>query len=346
MEGLHVSAGLRAAALFIDKLADLIPAKHLNDSSAQSDVRFLKKAEREAKTAQWRSDFQERKRERLNPDHKHDDGNKRDGGDRRDAPEGPEGPKGPDSGPAVNGNTSDALRLKLQKRLEEMRKKRKADELQEKVKSVKEWKNDALDPGRKKAAGQQRQARQKLSKAKGGSVAAGKNTSNDTRNQLKGKKVPNHEAEPQQKNDFSFSKIEFDGQPQFKKRGSKKPSKQDLLEQIEKDQNRVLTKAEEKAKAWKAALARVHGEKVLDNPRLLRKSIKKDTKSAEKRQKTWNERVEKVKEQHKQKQHKRRANLQARATGKIQKKIQRREKKLTGGNRAGFEGRKSTPIKM
>jgi hypothetical protein len=302
---MHFVPALRSAALFIDKLAELIPAKHLNESSAQCDVRFLKKAEREAKTAQWRSEFQELKRERLNPDGR---------------------------------GASEDLRLKLQKRLEEMRTKRKADDLQEKVKAVKEWKGEALAAGRRKAAGQQRQARQKLSKAKGSSVAAGKSTPNDTGNtgnQPKGKKA-----------EFSFSKLEFDGQPQFKKRGGKKkPSKQDLLEQIEKDQNRVLTKAEEKAKTWKAALARVQGEKVLDDARLLRKSIKKDTKSAEKRQKAWNERVEKVKEHQKQKQHKRRANLQTRAAGKIQKKIQRREKKLTGGNRAGFEGRKSTPIK-
>lgn len=297
---------LRAAALFIDRLADLIPAKHLNDSSAQVDVRYLKKAERERTITELKEQHAIRKRSMLDPD----DGN--------------------------GSLASDALRVKLQKRLEEMRKKRKADELQEKVKCAREWKSDALDVGRKKAAGQQRQARQKLSKAN-----ARTNTSDK-----KGPKPRALQAEPRQGNDFSFSKMEFDGQPEFKRRGSKKPSKQDLLEQIEKDQHRVLTKAEEKARAWRAALARVHGEKVLDDPRLLRRSLKKTAKSFEKKQKAWTERVEKVKEQHKQKQHRRKANLQARATGKRERKIQRREKKLTGGgNRAGFEGRKSTPIK-
>ena len=42
--------------------------------------------------------------------------------------------------------------------------------------------------------------------------------------------------------------------------------------------------------AWKAALLRAGGEKVLDDPRLLRKSLKKDAKRREKSAKGWEER--------------------------------------------------------
>ncbi len=359
-----------SASLFIDRLVDLIPAKYMDDSAGHEDVRYLKKAERVTKKEEFKRQFKADKRQRLDPEKATEQ--------RKSTPAvaPPAAPLSVADAPQPKSGGNDVLRLKLQKRLEEMRKQRKADEQKEKVKSVKDWKEDAMGVGRKKAAAQQRQAqRQKTSKAGKLRLDDGPNAkSNETSNARSGSgskaehQRKNRGIEGQtgagkkgakgdrgdrgdrgdQSNDFSFGKLEFGGGdgPQHGKKKKVKPSKQSLLEQVEKDQGRVLTKAEEKAKAWKAALARAHGEKILDDPKLLRKSIKKDAKSAEKKQKAWADRMEKVKEQKDQKQQKRKANLQSRIDAKRDKKIQRREKKLAGaGNRAGFEGRKSTPIK-
>lgn len=49
--------------------------------------------------------------------------------------------------------------------------------------------------------------------------------------------------------------------------------------------------------AWKSAMMRASGEKVLDDPKLLRKSLKKEQKRKEKSAKGWQERTQKQQEQ-------------------------------------------------
>lgn len=56
--------------------------------------------------------------------------------------------------------------------------------------------------------------------------------------------------------------------------------------------------------AWGAALARAGGEKVLDDPRLLKKSLKKEAKLKAKKAAVWQDRVSKQKEQQQAKQQK------------------------------------------
>ena len=55
---------------------------------------------------------------------------------------------------------------------------------------------------------------------------------------------------------------------------------------------------------WQSALARAAGEKVLDDPKLLRRSLKKQTKAREKSGKAWQERQQKEQEQQSHKQQK------------------------------------------
>ena len=43
--------------------------------------------------------------------------------------------------------------------------------------------------------------------------------------------------------------------------------------------------------AWRAALLRARGEKVLDDPRLLRRSAKREAKTKAKRKQAWQQRV-------------------------------------------------------
>ncbi len=55
----------------------------------------------------------------------------------------------------------------------------------------------------------------------------------------------------------------------------------------------LLPQAKAQEAAWKAALARAAGEKVLDDPKLLRKSLKREMKRKEKHGKAWKVRAEK-----------------------------------------------------
>lgn len=58
------------------------------------------------------------------------------------------------------------------------------------------------------------------------------------------------------------------------------------------------------AEAWRAALSRASGEKVLDDPKLLRKSLKREEQDKARKQKRWQERMTAQQEQQQKKQDK------------------------------------------
>ncbi|KAG0593072.1 hypothetical protein KC19_1G303600 [Ceratodon purpureus] len=89
--------------------------------------------------------------------------------------------------------------------------------------------------------------------------------------------------------------------------------------------------------AWSAAVSRAAGEKVLDDPKLLKKSIKREEGIRNKSAKKWQERKEMEKKGQQKKQDTRKEHIQQRATEKKERSIAKREKKLA---RPGFEGRK------
>jgi len=315
-------------AVFFDRLVDLIPAKHyLVPEEGPVAMRFLEKSKREAIREEFKRKHKDNKRAKLDPDQA--------GGTvealRKQETERKKAQRGV---PVVQQNgfpDKEALRERLKKKLEEMRVQRKAEENSEKVKSVKEWKDGALQTGRKKAAVQQKQARQKISKVDRLAKSSRKGSEKGVEKKQQGGNAPKKVTG----SEFSFGRLDFGQEDGIKKKN--KLSKQEILEKVEKDRERVLSKEEEKKRAWKAALARAHGEKVLDDPKLLKKSIKKDEKIREKKSQAWAERTEKVKEKQNQRQQKRRDNIQARIDSKKASKKERREKKLL---RAGFEGRK------
>lgn len=82
-----------------------------------------------------------------------------------------------------------------------------------------------------------------------------------------------------------------------------------------------------KEKKWKAALDRASGQKVKDNPELLKKALKRKEKMKEKRKKVWEERKENVEEKLKRKQAKRERNLQKRKDSKKDTKLKKALKK-------------------
>lgn len=89
------------------------------------------------------------------------------------------------------------------------------------------------------------------------------------------------------------------------------------------------TKAGEIAtkQSWQKAMQRAEGQKILDNPQLLKKKIKRIERSKRKSEREWKERNEEVTRSIKEQQDRRNKNLADRA----KKKLERRREKVSGG---------------
>ncbi|KAL5232438.1 hypothetical protein ABZP36_031214 [Zizania latifolia] len=122
-----------------------------------------------------------------------------------------------------------------------------------------------------------------------------------------------------------------------KKRRIKKNSKKAALEQAKRIQQAKEDPKKATKLAWDLATRRAAGEKVHDDPKLIKESMKKDKKRQQKHAEQWKERQKMVDKQKKEKQSKRTENIRERAHQKKMRKIEKREKKLM---RPGFEGRK------
>ncbi|EGD76475.1 hypothetical protein PTSG_07591 [Salpingoeca rosetta] len=139
---------------------------------------------------------------------------------------------------------------------------------------------------------------------------------------------------------LAFSKFEFANDNRKKKA---KPNPKQLLQMAEREKQEIeALKASDAAKAaevvekkgWDKALKRAEGEKVFDNPKLMKKAIKTRERKKAKSKKTWEARVAAVEKEQKERQEKRERNLQARKDAKKQRKLKKMQKK-----RPGFEGK-------
>jgi hypothetical protein len=128
-----------------------------------------------------------------------------------------------------------------------------------------------------------------------------------------------------------------------KKKGKSDPKT--ALEAAKNKQARLNALDEEKRKdiqekdLWLAAKKRAQGERVLDNPKLLQKSVKRLDKAKLKSEKEWNERKDNVVKGREMKQKKRDANLKKRREEKGQKGKKKSKPAKKVKPRAGFEGR-------
>lgn len=135
-----------------------------------------------------------------------------------------------------------------------------------------------------------------------------------------------------------FSKFDFTDSNKKEKRKNEFKGKdyKRLLEKVEK-RNEKINKLKSKDEAagkilqdkykWKAAFDKAVGEKVKDNPELLKKALKRKEKIKIKTKKKWQDRENTVKKQQAAKQEKRNKNLQARKQAKKDKKIKKAIKK-------------------
>lgn len=88
---------------------------------------------------------------------------------------------------------------------------------------------------------------------------------------------------------------------------------------------------------WRSAVARARGDKVLDDPKMLRRSLKRRQREQQRSAAAWEQRTQQQQERQQAQQAKRHDNLAARTATKLENKKAKREKKLL---RPGFEGRK------
>ena len=231
----------------------------------------------------------------------------------------------------------EALRKRLEKKIQDSREKRKANEHEKKVKDAKNWREQ-----REKMKLEKKEREKRMKKI----VDAKKREA--MRDNSNGKKTGD---EIDDEGDFpkmnlEFGNVDVDEVPTSRINGKKrKETKKDLLSKALQreqdladaggDQTKEGKRVAEKH-AWEASLKRARGEKVLDDPKLLRKSVKREEKKKQKSIEKWSERTKTVQDQQNAKKKKRKENIKAKADEKIEKNIERREKKR---NRPGFEGR-------
>ncbi|KAF9161842.1 surfeit locus protein [Actinomortierella ambigua] len=154
------------------------------------------------------------------------------------------------------------------------------------------------------------------------------------------------------KGEVRFSKFEFEGMNK-KKKGPTDAKGQ--LKQVEKQKEKLAAlqaSNPEKASAvkekdtWKKALQLAQGDKVKDDAKLLKKTIKREETLKKKKAKDWSERKSSVKKAQDQKLKKREENIQSRIDAKKNKGKKGSNSSAgakKGGNkakgRAGFEGK-------
>lgn len=97
-------------------------------------------------------------------------------------------------------------------------------------------------------------------------------------------------------------------------------AKQQKLDKLRKEDKDKASQLEEK-ETWKKALSMASGEKVKDDVKLLKKTIKREEHVKLKSAKVWNERKDKIKKEEADKQKKRNANIQKKIDEKKDRKM-------------------------
>eukprot|EP00246_Nothoceros_aenigmaticus_P017113 TRINITY_DN814_c0_g3_i1.p1 TRINITY_DN814_c0_g3~~TRINITY_DN814_c0_g3_i1.p1 ORF type:complete len:241 (+),score=49.12 TRINITY_DN814_c0_g3_i1:165-887(+) len=144
--------------------------------------------------------------------------------------------------------------------------------------------------------------------------------------------------------DLEFGRVKMGGFDVLGVRAHKKrpkPSKKQLLtkalELLKEIQDPKNGQEVASNHSWTAAARRAAGEKVLDDPKLLQRSLNKENHQRQKSAQKWQERKDNERKQFQEKQQKRQDHIANRADAKRDRLISKREKKLL---RPGFEGRK------
>ncbi|KQK13506.1 ribosomal RNA-processing protein 14-C [Brachypodium distachyon] len=137
--------------------------------------------------------------------------------------------------------------------------------------------------------------------------------------------------------DIMYGNVLVDPKEARRRKKRRVKNKKKELEQAKRMQRAKEDPKKATKMAWDVATRRAAGEKVHDNPKLIKESMKKDKKRQQKHAEQWKDRQKTVDSKRKEKQNTRKENIKERAQQKKMRKIEKREKKLI---RPGFEGRK------
>ncbi|KAJ1835485.1 hypothetical protein LPJ63_001105 [Coemansia sp. RSA 2711] len=370
-----LTASLQKHAQIFDGLLRLIPPKlYLPDESEKtSNNRFMKNTKKETSSKQKDADRKARasaKADRLNPDklktvpdlqaekleqQENEKKNKKD----EEAPaandvnqeqlnmskmdidmDGEKETEADVVPMAVPGSIGE-LRQKLQARIQNLRQKRKAPE----------------DDVSREALLEKRMKRRKSTKE---AKAKAKKAGSAGREQVLGSKTPNANGTDEAggsgstKDNIYFGRLTTGMIKKKKGMGAKQQlakveGKRKELSDLRKEDAAKADMLEEKSK-WNKALDLAKGEKVKDDPKLLRKTIRREEQQKKKSGREWTDRKKQVATQIKERVDKREANLKARVEAKkmkkqgkskksIQKVLLTAKKGASGKARPGFEGK-------
>ncbi|XP_029168171.1 LOW QUALITY PROTEIN: surfeit locus protein 6 homolog [Nylanderia fulva] len=103
--------------------------------------------------------------------------------------------------------------------------------------------------------------------------------------------------------------------------------KKEKLKQLENSGDKEKAEDIKEKDAWKSALAKASGEKVKDNPELLKRTIKQKEQKKKHSANKWNSRIEKVQKSKQERQEKRQQNIMKRKKEKKSNKLKKAAKK-------------------
>lgn len=131
---------------------------------------------------------------------------------------------------------------------------------------------------------------------------------------------------------FDFSEIGAKKKPPKTEKDPKKVLEQlkqrkEKLKELEQSGEKEKAEEMKEKEAWKAALAKAGGEKVKDDPDLLKKTIKRQEQKKKQSSKKWESRVENVKKGIRERQDKRQDNIAKRKKDKKMNKLKKASKK-------------------
>jgi len=223
------------------------------------------------------------------------------------------------------------IKKKLMKRIDDLRKKRKShDEIDGERQIKRQRTNNNTNNNKKRRSSFNETAKKPINTSNDSS----KNGSEHIKNN-KNEKVENDRDEDIEYGTFDFSSdIPIPTYLSHKKKGPDKKNllqkameKQRLLEELKDTEEGKTLKKDD---AWNNMMKRAQGEKVKDDPKKLKKSIKRVESKKTKSKKQWDTRLKQQK--------KKRNQVIKRRESNIQKRIQRK-RGVVKGNRPGFEGK-------
>ncbi|KAI7896170.1 surfeit locus protein 6-domain-containing protein [Mucor mucedo] len=236
----------------------------------------------------------------------------------------------------------DQLRNRLQARISQLREKRNAPGANT---ANPRSRDDILAARNKKK--EDRKKAIKAQKEKGGKVASEELVKFDDRKPVFNQTRPSADS-VKMDGDLYFGKLAVGATVDQKKKKGPTDAKTQLKmleakqEKLEKMKGEDKSKAEElmEKEEWNKVLALATGEKLKDDTKLLKKTIKRQEKLKNKSGQEWNKRIEKVKYDEKKHIKKREENIKSKIDEKMNKKRGIKVKPAPKKARPGFEGAK------